>query len=71
MASVEDLLARVMAAADVGGLMIGDHVYQNIVRRYCICVDVGGRHIEPFLKVNSDDKQQVSERATCVVVFCV
>ena len=47
--SEEDLLARVMAAADVGLQRIGDRVYQNMVRRYCVCVEVAGRHVEPFL----------------------
>ena len=47
-----------MAVMGVGGPGIGDHVYQNMVRRYRICVDVGGRHIEPFLYVDPEDKQQ-------------
>ena len=47
--SEEDLLARVMAAADVGGPEIDDRVYHNMIRRYRICVEVGGRHIEPLL----------------------
>ena len=45
----EDLLERVMAAANVGVPGIGDRVYQNTAQRYCVSVDVGGRHIEPFL----------------------
>ena len=49
-ASEEDLLARVMAATDVGGPRIGDRVYQNMVRMYRNYVDIGGRHIEPFFK---------------------
>ena len=48
--SEEDRLARVMAAVDVGLTAIGDHVYQNTVRRYRVCVEVAGRHIKPFLK---------------------
>ena len=40
---------RVMVAADVGPQGIGDRVYKNMVRRYRVCVEVGGRHIEPFL----------------------
>ena len=47
--SEEDLLAQVMAAADVGLPGIGDRVYQNMVRTYCVCVEVTGRHIECFL----------------------
>ena len=49
--SEEDLLAPVMAAADVGLQGIGDRVYENIVRRlmYPVCVEVADRHIEPFL----------------------
>ena len=47
--SEEDLLARVMAAADIGKKGIGDRVYENMVRRYRVCVEVAGRHIEPFL----------------------
>ena len=39
-ASEEDPLARVMAATDVGGRRIGDSVYQNMVRKYRICVEV-------------------------------
>ncbi|KAJ8886349.1 hypothetical protein PR048_012560 [Dryococelus australis] len=38
-----------MAAADLGLPGIGDRVYQNMVRRYRVCVDVTGHHIEPFL----------------------
>ena len=49
MESEEDLLARVMAAADVGLAGVGDRVYQNMLRRYGVCVEVNGRHIEPFL----------------------
>ena len=37
MESEEDLLARVMAAADVGLPSIGDRVYQNMVR---VCAEV-------------------------------
>ena len=48
-ASEEDLLVWVTAVVDVGGPSIGNRVYQNIVWRYHICVDVGGCHIEPFL----------------------
>ena len=48
-ASKEDLLAQVMTAADVRGSKFSDRVYQNIVWRYCICVEVIGCHIEPFL----------------------
>ena len=48
-ATEEDLLAQVMAATDIGGPRIGDRVYQKMVRRYRICVDVGGRHIKLFL----------------------
>ena len=48
-ASEEDLLAQSMAVTDVGALRIGNHVYQNMVQRYCICVDVAGHHIKPFL----------------------
>ncbi|KAJ8881860.1 hypothetical protein PR048_018346 [Dryococelus australis] len=48
--SEEELLARIMAAADLGLLGIGDRVYQKMVRRYRVCVDVAGRHSEPFLR---------------------
>ena len=47
--SEEDLLARGMTAADVGLQGIGDRVYRNMARRYVVCVEVAGRHIEPFL----------------------
>ena len=43
----EDLLVRVVVASDVG--LQGDRVYEMMVRRYCACVEVAGRHIEPFL----------------------
>ncbi|KAJ8897575.1 hypothetical protein PR048_002924 [Dryococelus australis] len=49
--SEEDLLARIMAAAYLGLPGIGDRVYQNMVRGYRVCVDVTGRHIEPFFSV--------------------
>ena len=44
--SVEELLARVMAAVYVGLPGIGD---QNMVRRYRDCVEIAGSHMEPFL----------------------
>ena len=47
--SEEDLLARVMAAANVGLPGIGDRVDKNTVCRYCACVEVAGHHIESFL----------------------
>ncbi|KAJ8874539.1 hypothetical protein PR048_025399 [Dryococelus australis] len=51
----EDLLAWIMAAADLGRPGIGDRVYhQSMVRRYRVCVDVTGRHIEPFFFVCGD-----------------
>ena len=46
MYSEENLLERVMAAADVGLQGIGDRVYENMAR---VCVVVAGRHFEPFL----------------------
>ena len=49
MDSEEDLLARVMAATDDGLQGIGDRAYENMVCRYRVCVEVAGRHIEPFL----------------------
>ncbi|KAJ8866693.1 hypothetical protein PR048_032554 [Dryococelus australis] len=48
----EELPVRVMAAADLGRPVIGDCVYQNMVRRYRVCVDVAGRYIEPFFPSN-------------------
>ncbi|KAJ8898072.1 hypothetical protein PR048_003432 [Dryococelus australis] len=44
-----DLLARIIAAADLGLPGIGDRVYQNMVHMYRVCVDVAGRYIESFL----------------------
>ena len=49
--SEEDMLSRVMTAADVG--LQGDHAYQNMVRRYRVCFEVDGRHIEP------EEKQRI------------
>ena len=46
--SEKDLLARVKAAADVVLQGIGVRVYQNMVCRCCVCVEVAGRHIEVF-----------------------
>ena len=43
----EDLLAQVMAVAGVGLHGIG--VYENMVHRYCVCAEVAGHHIKPFL----------------------
>jgi len=47
----EDLLARVLVDAqqidETPGVM--ERVYQNMTRRYNVCNDVGGRHIEPLL----------------------
>ena len=47
--SEENLMVRVMAAVDGGLQGIGDHVYQNMVCRYCVCIEVAGHHIKPFL----------------------
>ena len=47
--SEEDLLEWVMTAADVELPGTGDRVYQNMVRRYSVCVEVAGRHMKPFL----------------------
>ena len=47
--SGEDLVARIMAAADVRVQDIYDHVYENVVRRYRVCVEVAGRLIELFI----------------------
>ena len=41
----EDLLVRVMAAADVGLPSISDRVYQNMVHKHRVCVEVAGRHV--------------------------
>ena len=47
--SEEDLLARIMTAAHVGLPGIGDRAFQDMVRRYRVCVEVTGRHIDPFM----------------------
>ena len=47
--SEEDLLVWVMAAADIGLQGLGDHVYENMVHRYRVCVEAAGHHIELFL----------------------
>ena len=47
--SKEELLTRIMAAADVGIQCNDDRVYEIMVRRYSVCVEVAGRHIEIFL----------------------
>ena len=39
----DDLLARVTAAVDVGLQGTGDRVYENMLRRYRVCVEVAGR----------------------------
>ena len=44
-----DLLAKVIAAADVGLQGIDDRMYANMVCRYHVCVEVAGYHIKPFL----------------------
>ena len=47
----EELLARVMVAAQEinGAPGVMDRVYRNMIRRYNVCNDNGGRHIEPLL----------------------
>ena len=49
--TVEDLVARVLTAAQeiqqTQGVM--ERVYQNLIRRYTVCNEVHGRHIEPLL----------------------
>ena len=49
--SEQDLRVRIMFAADDGLQGLGDRVYENMVglRRYCVFVEVAGRHIMPFL----------------------
>ena len=47
--SEEELLVRVMPEADVDLPGIGDRVNQNTVRRYRVCVEVAGRHVESSL----------------------
>ena len=47
--SEEDLMAWIMAEADIGLQDIGDRVYENMVRRYRVYVEVAGCHIKPFL----------------------
>ena len=49
MDSKEDLLTRVMTVTGVGLQGVDDHVYENMVRRCRVCVEVAGRHIESFL----------------------
>ena len=49
MNSEKDLLAWVMYMVNIGPQVIGDHVYENMESRYNVCVEVVGRHIEPFL----------------------
>ena len=48
---MEDLLARVLGAAQeiqqTPGVKEG--VYQNMIRRYNVCNELGGRHIEQLL----------------------
>ena len=47
----DDVVARVVVAAgqiaDTPGVI--ELVYQNIIRRYNVCNDVAGRHIEPHM----------------------
>ena len=43
------LLTRMMTTAEVGLPGIGARVYQNMLRWYRVCVEVAGRHTEPFL----------------------
>ena len=40
---------RVMSVTDVGLPGISDCVYQNMVQKYRVRVEVAGRHIELFL----------------------
>ena len=47
--SEEELLVRVMAAADVGLQGVGDRVSGDMVRRYRVCVEATGHQSEPFL----------------------
>ena len=65
----EDLLARVMAAEDVGLLGIGNHVYGNMVRRYRVFVEVAVITASPSCKwtqkTDSLQQQQKWESSTC------
>ena len=47
--SEEVLLGLVIAPADVGLPGIDDREFLTMVRRYRVCVEVAGRHMEPFL----------------------
>ena len=40
--------ALVMAVADVGLQGISDRVYETMVSRYRVCIEVAGRHMESF-----------------------
>ena len=75
MGTEEELLTRVMTAVDVELPGIGDQVYQDIVRRYRVCVEVAGRHIERLLKVDPEEKQRTvssrSGRVQHVMYVCV
>ncbi|KAJ8866317.1 hypothetical protein PR048_032160 [Dryococelus australis] len=65
--SEEDLLAQIIAAADLKLPGIGDRVYQNMVRRYRVCVEVAGRHIEPFLETAvTQNSLQLARRTECL-----
>ncbi|KAJ8870558.1 hypothetical protein PR048_029581 [Dryococelus australis] len=64
--SEEDLLVMIMAATDLGLPGIGDSVYQNVVRRYHVCVDVAGHHLEPFLPHCGDKNSQ--DEVDCFLV---
>ncbi|KAJ8881440.1 hypothetical protein PR048_017921 [Dryococelus australis] len=75
--SEEELLVRIIAVANLGRPGIGDFVYQNMVRRYRVCVRrpwsshrallVSGPRIK-----TTDSMLQTWARSTCdVVVFCL
>ena len=56
-----------MFEAVVGIPGIGVHVYQNMVCRYRVCVEVVGCYIELFLQVDAEEKQlTVSSRSARV-----
>ncbi|KAJ8886450.1 hypothetical protein PR048_012661 [Dryococelus australis] len=55
----EDLLARIMAAADIGLPGIGDCVCQNMVHRFRVCIGNAGRNLEPFFMVSMEQRWNV------------
>ena len=71
MESEEDPLALVTASADVGLPGIGDRVYQNMVLRFRVRLEIAGHQNESFCKWTQKKNNVHPINLRCIVVRCL